>query len=197
MNPLTRREGAAYPEEPAPWVDPDYWQQKQEAQQQHYLELPAARARWRLSQLHAAGVHPAEVDFDGGRMTVGPLTPAEYAAAQAVLAGQTRGPDRAARWGMWALLIGVGAAIIAFAPVVLGAGALLAIVGGVLAVCVVAMGLESMTMTRRARLGRRHPDPAIREFARRVWWMPVAGWLIALAVVVAILAAMAMAGGLL
>jgi hypothetical protein len=150
-----------------------------------------------LRQLHQAGVHPAEVDFDGGRMTVGPLSPAEYAAAQAALAKQTKAPDRAAKWGMWLLLAGLGAAVILWAPVVVGAGAMLAIVGGVLAVCVVAMGLEAWTMTRRARLGRRHPDPGIRAFARRVWWMPAAGWLFVLSLVLAMLGAMAVAGGLL
>ena len=68
MNALTRREGAAYPEEPAPWVDPEYWQQKQATerlrQEQYYLELPAGQGKWRTAQLHA-GVCSAPATAEG------------------------------------------------------------------------------------------------------------------------------------
>jgi len=177
MNPSTRNE--AYPADAQPV----------------YLDVPAGHGRWRTSQLRDAGIHTT-AQYAGGVARLGPLSREEYAAAQAILAGQTRTPDRIAKWGMWLLIAGLGAAIIVFAPVVLPAAAFLVVVGGVVAVCMAAMGLESWTMTRRARLGRRHPDPNIRSFAKRVWWTPAAGWIIAMILSLLLLAAMAFSLGL-
>lgn len=175
MTHLSRKPGQAYPEEPAPWVDPEYWQQKQEAQAQYYLELDAQRARWKLAQLHAAGVHPAEVTFDAGRMKLGPLSPAEYQIAWDAMRAQHSPRERRVELLWNGLLIAIIAAGI------LWGGTAVAVTVGLLAlpimavVCLVMVISDARSMTASARLGRRHPNPYIREWAKKVWWMPGAG----------------------
>ena len=165
-----------------------------------YLDLPAARASWRLSQLHGAGVHPESVTFANGRMTVGPLSPAEYAAAWAALERQERPAERAAWWlpwstVAWAALVVVGVMAGGFA---LPAIALLLVLGvPVAGAYVLSAWLTTRGALRRQRLGTRHPDAGRRRLARLL--MPAPYGCLAAIVAVAVLAllgAIAMGGGL-
>lgn len=162
-----------------------------------YIDVPAGQGRWRLSQLHQAGIH-TDAQFGGGRARLGPLTPAEYAAAWAAMERKQQPAQRSASALLHAPLIIVGAALVATAA---GGVALSLVAGAVLMAAVGASMLAGFALrvradTRRNNLARRHPDPLVRSASSATWWTPWAGWAVAALFVLAMVgAAMAMALG--
>jgi len=160
------------------------------------LTVPTRQLRWRMAQLRGAGVTPHDVNVDGGSTRL-VMTRAEYAQAQAIVHLQNKRRNRGSNallYGFLAAAALVGVAVPALPFVGIG----LLVLFGV--ACVVVL-LRDMTGIARG-VGDRHPDPATRRQARA---FRAARWpvgitvlvLIVLMVGAAILAAMAMAGGLL
>ena len=169
-----------------------------------YLNLPARRAKWRLSQLYGAGVRPRSVTFGAGRMRAGPLSIEEYQRAWDAMYGQSERvyrQDRAYAKTAGIALIALGASLTSaafLAPAFLATVLPIALaVGALLIVLRFLSGARYLFSAGRSiKLARHHPDSTRRTVARVIWWMPSAIALLLIVSGLAILFAMAIGGGL-